>query len=51
MKTIESSALDDIKSNRHRVRSIFTRLEDARDKEDVLLILTAEELLYEQLLS
>ena len=29
----------DIKSNRYRVHSIFTRLDDAQDKEDMLFIL------------
>ena len=31
--------LDDIKSNRHRAHSIFTRLDDAQDREDMLFIL------------
>ena len=38
----------DIKSNRYRVHSIFTRLDGAHDKEDMLFILKqwgAEELL------
>ena len=51
MKTLEGSALpkskpqrlklfaDDIKINRYRVHSIFTRLDDAQDKEDMLFIL------------
>ena len=38
----------DIESNRHGVHSIFTRLDDVQDKEDMLFILkqlAAEELL------
>ena len=39
----------DIKSNRYRVHSIFTGLDDAQDKEDMLFIL--KQLATEELLS
>ena len=51
VKTLEGSTLTkskqqrlkmmtgDIKRNRHRVHSIFTRLDDVQDKEDMLFIL------------
>ena len=39
----------DIKRNRYRVHSIFTRLDDAQDKEDMLFIL--KQLVAEELLS
>ena len=40
--------LDDINSNRHRVQSIFTRLNDSQDKNEILFIL--EQLVREELL-
>ena len=61
MKTLEASPIaktkqhrlkmlvDDITSNRYRLQSIFTRLDDAQDKDDTLHIL--KELVKEELLS
>ena len=43
--------LDDIKSNRHHVHSVFMRLDDAQDREDMLHIwkqLVSEELLTDE---
>ena len=41
--------MDDINSNRHCVQSVFTRLDDAQDKDDALSIL--KQLIREELLS
>ena len=61
VKTLEGSALTiskqqrltmltgDIKSDRHRVHPILTRLDEIQDKEDILLIL--KQLVAEELLS
>ena len=41
--------MDDINSIRHRVQSIFTQLDDAQDKHEILFIL--KQLVREELLS